>query len=245
MLVAIHQPNFLPWLGWFDKLARADIFILLDTAAHQHTGSNYTNRVKILAQGEPRWITVPVARGREERSRIDRLRVAANGVWRRKLRANFAQSYAKAPFFGEAMTIVETVLDAETELLCELNLIALNTIAAALGLRSLNMLRASMLAVENRAVGAAWASATDRLIALIRAVGGDAYLTGHGAAGNQEDEKFAAAGIAVEYQRYAMPSYPQLGSGDFIPGLSAIDALMNLGGEAASLIGRPASDLAD
>jgi hypothetical protein len=241
MLVAIHQPNFLPWLGWFDKLARADILILLDTVPHQHTGSNYTNRVKILAQGEPRWITVPVARGRDERSRIDRLRVADNGVWRRKLRATVEQSYAKAPFFADAMTIVDTVLAAETDRLCELNLIALGAIAAALGLRCERMLRASTLA----AVGAAVGTGTDRLVALVRAVGGDAYLTGHGADGYQEDEKFAAAGIAVEYQRYAAPPYRQLRSGAFVPGLSAIDALMNLGGEAASLIGRPARALAD
>jgi hypothetical protein len=236
MLVAIHQPNFLPWLGWFDKLARADILILLDTAAHQHTGSNYTNRVKILVQGEPRWITVPVARGEAERSSIDRLRVAENGVWRRKLRATFEQSYAKAPFFDDAMAIVDSVLGAQTDLLCELNLIALGAIASALGLGCRRMLRASEIAAEG--------TGTDRLVALVRAVGGDSYLTGHGADGYQDDQKFAAAGIAVEYQRYALPHYRQLRSGAFVPGLSAIDALMNLGGEAASLIGRRAPALA-
>ena len=134
------------------------------------------------------------------------------------------------------MTIVDSVLGAETELLCELNLIALGTIAAALGLKCERMVRASTLT----AVGATDCTGTDRLVALVRAVGGDAYLTGHGASGYQEDERFAAAGIAVEYQRYAAPPYRQLNSGAFIPGLSAIDALMNLGGEAAALIGRRA-----
>src|SRR5690242_9574123 len=123
MLVAIHQPNFLPWLGWFDKLARADVMILLDTAAHQRTGSNYTNRVQILTRGEPGWITVPVVRGRDERSRIDRLRIAGNGAWRRKIRATIEQSYAKAPFFALGMTIVDRMLAAETSLVCELNLV--------------------------------------------------------------------------------------------------------------------------
>jgi hypothetical protein len=245
MLVAIHQPNFLPWLGWFDKLARAEILILLDTVPHQHTGSNYTNRVKILEHGEPRWITVPVVRGEEERSRIDRLRVAGNGGWRRKLRATIAQSYARAPFFDDAMRIIDSVLAAQTDRLCEINLIALRAIAVALGLRCECMLRASTLATEGAAMGAAEFTGTDRLVALVRAVGGDAYLTGHGADGYQEDEKFAAAGIAVEYQRYAAPPYRQLRSGAFIPGLSSIDALMNLGGEAASLIGRRAQALVD
>src|SRR5207247_11129216 len=159
------QPNFLPWLGWFDKLARVDVLILLDTVAHQQTRSNYTNRVRILAQGEPRWITVPVARGRDERSRIDRLRVAGNGVWRRKLRATIEQSYAKAPFFDAAMTIVDSVLGAETDLLCELNLTAIGAIATALGLARQRILRASAIP----SVGAAELTGTDRLVALVRA----------------------------------------------------------------------------
>jgi hypothetical protein len=235
MLVAIHQPNFLPWLGWFDKLASADIFILLDTVPHQHTGSNYTNRVQILVQGEPTWVTVPVERGAEARNRIDQLRVVGPAGWRRKVRATLAQSYARAPHFAEAMPILETMLDAKTELLCEMNLIGIRAIADALCLPT-RMVRASELPAEG--------TATDRLVALVRAVGGDAYLTGHGAGGYQEDEKFAAAGIAVRYQRYVPTPYPQLRAGDFVPGLSAIDALMNCGPGARSLITRHSETLA-
>ncbi len=228
MLVAIHQPNFLPWLGWFDKLAAADVLILLDTVPHQHTGSNYTNRVQVLVQGEPAWITVPVERGGEARSRIDRLRVVRASGWRRKMRATLAQSYARAPHFAETMPILDAMLDAETELLCEMNLIGIRAMADALGLERSLMVRASELSAEG--------TSTDQLVALVRAVGGDAYLTGHGASGYQEDEKFAAAGIAVRYQRYMPPSYPQLRTGDFVPGLSAIDALMNCGLKGRALI---------
>jgi WbqC-like protein family len=230
MLVAIHQPNFLPWLGWFDKLATADILILLDTVPHQHTGSNYTNRVQILVQGEPSWITVPVERGGEARSRIDRLHVAGSDAWRRKLRATVAQSYARAPFFDETMGIVDAMLSAKTKLLCEINLVALEAMVAAFGLPRERMVRASGIPVEG--------NGTERLVALARAVGGDAYLTGHGAGGYQEDEKFAAAGIAVYRQRYAPVPYRQLRPGSFVPGLSALDALMNCGIDARSLITR-------
>jgi hypothetical protein len=230
VLVAIHQPNFLPWLGWFDKLASADIFILLDTVAHQHSGSNYTNRVQILVQGEPSWITVPVERGWDARSRIDQLRVVGALGWRRKIRATLAQSYARAPHFAETMPILDAMLGAETDLLCEINLIGIRVIAEVLGLPSARMVRASELSAEG--------TATDRLVALVRAVGGDAYLTGHGAGGYQEDAKFVAAGLAVRYQRYVPTPYPQFRTGDFVPGLSAIDALMNCGPEARSLLAR-------
>lgn len=230
MLVAIHQPNFLPWLGWFDKLASADVFILLDNVQHQHTGSNYTNRAQILVQGAPSWLTVPVERGAEARSRINRLRVAGAGAWRRKVRATVAQSYARAPFFAETMDIVDAMLSTQTELLCEINVVALNAMVAALGLPRERMVRASNIPVEG--------SGTERLVALVRTVGGDAYLTGHGASGYQEDEKFAAAGIAVYRQRYTPMPYRQLRTGVFVPGLSALDALMNCGADARSLITR-------
>lgn len=231
MLVAIHQPNFLPWLGWFDKLARADVFILLDTVAHQHGGSNYTNRVQILAAGAPRWLTVPVTRGEAARRRIDRLRIAEDGAWRRKLRASIAQSYARAGFFGETMELVDAVLVVGGDRLCEMNIGGITAIARALGLPGRKMVRASTLNVEGHG--------TELLVRLVQAAGGDAYLAGGGAAGYQDDAAFAAAGIGLYRQEYRPPVYRQLGDA-FVPGLSAIDALMNCGPEAALLVGRSA-----
>ena len=230
MRVAIHQPNFLPWLGWFDKLARADIFILLDSVPHQHTGSNHTNRVQILAQGVPRWITVPVVRGAPQRRRIDGLRIAEDGVWRRKLRSTIAQAYARAPFFAETMPLVDHVLGAGGDRLCEMNIAGILAIAERLSLLPGRMVRASTLPADG--------GGTDRLVALVRAVGGDAYLMGGGAEGYQEDVKFAAAGIRLHRQDYHQPTYRQPGGKPFVAGLSAIDALMNCGPDTASMVGR-------
>jgi hypothetical protein len=229
MLVAIHQPNFLPWLGWFDKLAKADVFVVLDNVAQQRTGSNYTNRVEILAQGAPLRITVPTARGAAERSRIDQARIVDGDRWRRKLRATVEQAYGRAGFFEQGMAVVDRMLACETNLLCELNLIGILELSAALQLRPGKIIRASELAVTG--------TGTDLLIAVVQAVGGDAYLSGHGSAGYQRNDKFAAAGVAVHYQRYALPPYRQLNAREFIPGLSAIDAVMNCGADAASLVG--------
>jgi len=231
MLIAIHQPNFLPWLGWFDKLARADLFILLDNVAHQRGGSNYTNRVQILAAGAPRWLTVPVTRGEAARHRIDQLRIAEDPGWRRKLRASVAQSYARTPFFGETMGLVDGVLADGGDRLCEINIGGIAAIARALDLPCQRMVRASALDVAGRG--------TELLVALVQAVGGDAYLAGGGAGGYQDDAAFAAAGIKLYRQQYRHPVYRQLGD-QFVPGLSAIDALMNCGPEAALLVGRSA-----
>lgn len=232
MLVAIHQPNLLPWLGWFDKLARADVLILLDNAAHPRGGSNHTNRVQILAQGRPQWITVPLRRGETARSRIDRLQIADDRLWRRKLRATIAQAYAQAPFREPTMAIVDAMLAQADRGLCEMNIAVIRALAELLGLAARPMLRASALGIDGHG--------TDRLVALVRAVGGDAYLSGGGAAGYQEDSKFAAAGIGLIHQDFRHPIYPQLGAGGFIAGLSAIDALMNCGPDAALFVGRAA-----
>jgi hypothetical protein len=227
-LVAIHQPNFLPWLGFFDKIAKADSFILLDSVPLQLTGGNYTNRVKMMVNGSPDWITIPLRRGHAARARIDQAEVVEQSNWCRKTRRTIEQSYAKAPFFGSAMIIVNKILDLQTTSLSEINTIGIFAIAEALGLSTQKIVRSSDLKAEGQS--------NELLANLVNAVGGNAYLAGHGATGYQDDEIFVNKGIAVRYQNYVPPSYPQVGVGEFVPGLSAIDALMNCGSIASKLI---------
>jgi hypothetical protein len=227
--VAIHQPNFLPWLGYFDKMARADVFVLLDTVALQKTGGHYTNRAQFLVGGEARWLSVPVVHGTAARARIDRVTIADRGPWRRKLKMTLQQSYAQATHFAAIMPLVEAVLDMATERLCELNMAGISAIAERLGIRREKIRRASLLDVEG--------ASTDLLIAIVRAVGGDVYLCGGGAGAYQDDSRFRAAGIEVEYQDFRPVPYPQGRRDGFVPGLSAIDALMHCGDAAANLIG--------
>jgi hypothetical protein len=228
MIVAIHQPNFLPWLGYFDKLARADVFVLLDNVAAQQTGGAYTNRVEVLVGGKRSWLTVPIARGSEARRRIADLRVVASSPWRRKITATIEQNYARAPFFDAVMPTVHALLDTPGDLLADFNIAALTTIADLLRLDRRRMVRASTLDVPG--------AGTDLLIAIIRAVGGTTYLCGGGAGGYQDDAKFAAAGIALQYQDFRHPVYPQVNAADFAAGLSVVDALMNCGYEGVSCL---------
>jgi hypothetical protein len=221
MLVAIHQPNFLPWLGYFDKLARADVFVLLDNVPLQKTGGSYTNRVEIAARGRRQLLTVPIVRSAETRQSIDAARIVDAGPWRRKLRATIEQAYARAPAFAKIMPIVARILDAPGDRLAGFNIEAIRLLASLIGLDVAKMRRASDL----EAAG----TGTDRLIAIVRSVGGSAYLCGGGAGGYQEDDKFAAAGLQLRYQDFKHPSYPQTGTANFIAGLSIIDALMNCG----------------
>lgn len=220
-IAAIHQPNFFPWLGYFDKIARADVFVILDDVQHQKTGSNWSNRVRLLVSGEPRWVTAPVERPPHGTVRVDEARLA-DGPWRDKLLKAIELNYRRAPAFARVMDIVAPLVTNPEELLAGYNIHAIEAIAGALGLAD-NRVRASGFAVAG--------AANERLVALVRAAGCDTYLAGGGAAGYQDDASFEAAGLKLKYQSFAHPVYPQRGAAQFVAGLSILDALMNCGVE--------------
>lgn len=220
-IVAIHQPNFLPWLGYFDKLARADVFVFLDNVPLQRTGGSYTNRVEMIISGRRSWVTVPISRQAEERERIGDARIIENGRWRRKVKTAVEQSYAGAPYFKEMMPIVAEILDDREDHLAAFNMAAIARLNRLLSLDGRPVLKASALDVSG--------SGTDLLVSIIRAVGGTGYLCGGGAGGYQEDEKFTRAGLTLEYQNFRHPAYQQASTSEFCAGLSIVDALMNCG----------------
>jgi hypothetical protein len=226
-VVAIHQPNFLPWLGFFAKLARADVFVLLDDAQFQKKGGTWTNRVKLLVGGEPRWVTVPVDRSYHGVRSIADMRIGDEPRWREKLIRTIEQSYASAPGYAETMPTVRRVLEHPTEQLAELNEAGIRELARLLDLDDSKLVRSSTLGVE--------ATGTERLVELTRAVGGDTYLSGDGAQGYQDDSMFRAAELELRRLGFRHPEYPQ-SSGSAVPGLSAVDALMSCGRDAARLL---------
>jgi hypothetical protein len=219
-LVAIHQPNFFPWLGYFNKIARADIFIVLDNVQFSKTGGTWSNRVRILLEGQPSWATLPVERSFHGVRLVRDMRVA-DGPWRVRLLRRFRGAYRRAPYFDEVFPIVEELIGTPTDMVAEFNLAAVRALTGRLGLAPGKLIVGSTLGVEG--------AGTDLLVNAVRAVGGSGYLCGGGAQGYQNDEGFAPAGIRLVQQEFRHPVYPQLGGGEFVPGLSIVDALMNCG----------------
>lgn len=219
--VAIHQPNFFPWLGYFDKIRRADAFVFLDSVDYARSGSSgmgsWTNRVRISIQGEARWITCPVRR-MPLGSAISAARIDDDQPWRRKLLKTLEANYRRAPRYGAAMELLAPLIETPEEGLATFNIAAVTAIAAHLGLTT-RFVRQSALHHHGQA--------TDLLISLVQAAGGDAYLAGGGAGGYQENEKFAAAGLRLVTQNFTPRPYGN--SARFLPGLSVIDYLMHDG----------------
>lgn len=225
MIVAIHQPHYLPWLRYVDKIARADLFVLLDDA--QYTKNGWQNRNKIKTPQGWTYLTVPVEDpfGKP----ILEVRVCTREGWRRKHWNALRTCYGRAPYFRRYADAFEAVYAREWESLCDLNLHLLGVILKAVGVRT-PLVRSSELGVPGQA--------TQRLVALCRAVGATAYLTGDYAAHNHLDlDPFEQAGIKVVLQSWRCPTYrqqfPQVG---FIPDLSVVDLLFNEGDHALEVL---------
>jgi WbqC-like protein family len=227
-VVAIHQPNFLPWLGYFDKIVRADVFIFMDNAQFPKTGGTWTNRVKLRIGGQPTWVTVPVVRAYHGTRLIREMQIDNTIPWRDRLLSAIRFNYARAPYFNAVYPLVTEWVKAASDSLSEFNVTTVRALAGALQLDQSKCVMGSTLNAGGKA--------TDLLIAMTRAVGGTAYLCGGGASGYQEDDKFAAAGVGLIYQDYRHPVYPQGQAAEFIPGLSIIDALMHCGVEGTGTL---------
>lgn len=220
-LVAIHQPNFFPWLGYFDKIRRADAFVFLDVVDYARSGSggmgSWTNRVRLNIQGEAKWVTCP-ARRVGIGTPINQVLIDDGQPWRAKLLKTLETNYRKAPRYGHAMTFIERIVMSQERHIAAFNMSAIRSIANELGLTTHFLLQSELEGVGK---------ATDLLVSLVRAAGGDGYLAGGGAAGYQQDAVFADAGLDLIYQNFVPRLYGD--KGRFLPGLSVIDYLMHDG----------------
>ena len=227
-ICAIHQPNFLPWLGYFDKIKQADIFVFLDAVAYPKSGNSmgcWSNRVKIDIQGRPAWIRCPVRR----KSGIQVIRdvqIDDDRPWRKKFLRTVELNYKHAANYAEVIPVITRIIEFQTDRLAEFNMNAIETIAAYLGLEC-QFVRQSELAARG--------SATNLLVSIAKDVGAGIYLAGGGAAGYQNDDLFATSNIGLMYQDFALRPYGDVEV--WLPGLSIIDFMMKEG--AAEQLVRP------
>ncbi|WFU18959.1 WbqC family protein [Bradyrhizobium sp. CB3481] len=220
-LVAIHQPNFFPWLGYFDKIRRAEIFVFLDDVDYPRSGSggmgSWINRVRLSIQGDAQWVTCPIKRMARGQS-IMAAQIDDGQPWRKKIMRTLQMNYGKAPQYDRTMEFLLPLIESAENNLAAFNISVIHAIAERIGVTT-RFVRQSEIRSEGQA--------TERLISLVKAVGGCAYLVGGGAAGYQDDDLIRGAGIDVVYQRFVPECY---GSPDrFLPGLSVIDYLMHDG----------------
>lgn len=222
--VGIHQPTFFPWLGYFNKIARADLFVVLDNVQFPKKGGTWANRVKLLINGQAAWVTMPVVRNYHGVRTYSEMLIDNASAWRERLLKTIHTNYHRAPFFEEVLPYLEGLVNNPSACLTEYNLSAIISLAKAFRIDVSKIILGSTLNVQG--------SATDLLVSMVKEANGTAYLCGGGAGGYQEDDKFAAAGLDLIYQSFKHPVYEQVNAREFNSGLSVIDALMNCGFES-------------
>ena len=223
MIVAIHQPQYLPWLGYFDKMIKADAFCLLDNV--QYKKNEWQNRNRIKTAQKQQWLTVPVLYRFPQKINEVQINNAVN--WKRKHLQALITNYNKSPFFREYIAFFEEVYAKDWEFLSELNVYLIDQIRKLLNLEEKHTVLASTLSLSDDPTG--------RLIDICKILGGDTYLAGQDGAKYMDLEQFNQQGIKVIVQEFRHPEYPQL-FGDFVSHLSIVDLLFNCGPESLEKI---------
>jgi len=224
MKVAIHQPQYLPWLGYLDKVDSADVFILLDTVQYKKHEWQNRNRIRTKDREGWQWLTVPVLDRFPER--IDKVEINSSADWRRKHCQTLRLQYGKAPFWEPLGPELVRLLEQSWSRLAALNAAVLDLLCRHLGIATPRILASSLPAREEP---------TGRLIDLCRAVGGTDYLAGQDGEKYMDLGQFAQASIAVHAQAYAHPEYAQRYT-PFVSHLSVVDLLFNSGPRSLEII---------
>ena len=220
VIVAIHQPNFIPWPGYFNKICKSDVFILLDDV--EYTKNSLINRNSIKSQTNELRLTIPV-RNQSMRQLILDTEIANHNSLRKTWRS-IEQSYAKSAFFKEFSKSFEEIFSSKYVYIHELNIALILNILKILNIKT-QVVRSSKLGLTNIGVK------NDRIINLCLAVGATEYLSGAGAKKYNDMEIYSKASIDLTYQDFKLVEYSQT-KGPFIEGLSIIDMLFNIGSEA-------------
>jgi hypothetical protein len=229
MKVAIHQPHFLPWLGYLHRMAQADLFVLLDHV--QFERRNYQNRTMIRMNDEPRWLTVPVIQNSQKECIVEKQvdnRIDGAKWWAPNHFRTLRHAYRDAAHFGAYAPGFKRLFETRWEKLVDMNQAGLDLLRDAFGIRT-PLARSSELAAEG--------TRADLILSVCKAVGADTLIAGLGGSrGYLDTDAFARAGIRIVFHEFKHPEYAQCGSAPFLRGLSSIDMLFNCGARSASLL---------
>jgi hypothetical protein len=217
--VVIHQPDFLPHLAFFDRLMSADLFVVFDTAQYvTGTSRSWMNRDRIKTRHGAKWITVPVQKS-SRGARVMDIKLLTTDDWRADGLSLIVENYKEAPFFDEVFPYMEDLYRYKCRRLLDFNLRSITMLMDLFSI-TIETTLASTLHSEGKA--------NELLVDILKKTHATTYLSGVGAKAYYDPEPFRRAEIAVIWQDFKHPIYPQL-YGDFVPYLSSIDLLFNCG----------------
>jgi hypothetical protein len=226
-VAAIHQPNYIPWPGYFHKLAACDVFVYLDAVQYPR-GQSFAARNRIKTPNGAVFLTIPVSVPKGHEGKASYLEVEfADERWREKHLKTVEQSYKRAPHFDDVFELYRDALE-HGQSFVDLNVGLIEAIAAYLEIETRRVRLSETLE--------SFGEKSDLIVDVCKAVGADVYLSGAGGGREYNDERLLNEhGIELRYDDYAYPEHPQLWDG-FEPNLSVLDLLFNCGREGRELV---------
>lgn len=222
MIATIHQPQYIPWLGYFDKIDKADIFVILDNVQYKKNEWQNRNRIKTINGWQ--WLTVPVLYKFPEK--INEVKVNNKVDWRRKHFQALLTNYAKAPYFSLYKGELKEIFEKEWNILSDINTHLIKYFLKVLGIKT-KVVIASQFDLSDEP--------SERLIDICKIVNADKYLSGKDGINYMKTERFKEEGIELMFQEFEPPVYDQM-FGDFVIGLSIIDLLFNYGQKSRNVL---------
>jgi hypothetical protein len=225
MKVVISQPMFFPWVGMFEQIRLADIYVHYGDV--QFSKGSFSNRVQIKTAQGIKWLTVPLQDVSLGQS-VDEVKINARIDWRVRHMDMLKQAYAEAPYRKEMLALVESVYQYQGD---SIGMLSRLSMEACCNYFKLDAGR-SYIDVRQLGIGG---SSSQRVLDIVKALGGASYITGLGARNYLDHQLFEDAGICVEYMDYQKSPYPQL-HGEFTPYVSILDLIANVGKDGVKLI---------
>lgn len=229
MTAAIHQPNFIPWVGYFNKVNKCDVFVLFDDVQFPRA-KTFGNRVEIKTNNGAVWLTVPVTH-RGELNNFNEVGIDNNQNWAAKSLKTLKLAYQKAAHFNDYWDEFSAIYTGSYSGLTELNIALMRFVISKTGITT-KLVRSSEMP------DAYGLNGSEKILAILKSLGADEYLSGKGAGSRRyvDEAEFERAGIRLSWQLYEPKPYRQLWGGAFIPNLSVIDLLFNEGPDSIKYI---------
>lgn len=223
--IVISQPMYFPWVGMFEQLKLADDYV--DYTDVAFSKGSFTNRVQVKTHTGIVWLTLPLKDLRLGQP-VSEVMLDERQNWRRRHRSTLAQAYAKAPFVSETLALVDEVFESTSGRLADVAFHSMVAVHRYFGFeRPFRYHRSSELGIGG--------SGSERVLKIVQSLGGNVYITGHGARNYLDHEAFETNGVAVEYMNYLKIEYPQMHP-PFTPYVTVLDLVANMGREARTKI---------
>lgn len=223
MIISIHQPQYIPWLGYFDKIIKSDIFIFLDDV--QYKKNEWQNRNKIRNAKNWQWLTVPVKYRFPQK--INEVEIDNSKEWKKDHLLGIINNYSKSEFFKKYIDFFDDLYHKDWKILSDLNIYIIENILKFIGVE-IQLLKSSDIC---GIIG----SGSERLLSICSWVGADCYLSGVGGKDYLNVDIFENNNINVRFQEFLHPQYKQ-NFGGFESGMSIIDLLFNHGDNSINIL---------